>query len=128
MIYAFAISLFSILGIISIFLRHIPQVRRMSDEELVGVLQKEPPLLTQAWEYALHLVQSVWYRHLREKTYTFAVKRVSEIRILILRMEQTLFRFTARLRERTRAPKAPSDYWKDMHEWRKTVHWHKKEE
>lgn len=116
------------MGIIGLLLRHVPQVARMSDEELAGILQKEPPLFTQAWEYALGLVRVTWQKYFRKKTYAFMVKKISWVRIVILRVEQSLFRVAARLRERTHSPKAPSEYWKDMHEWRKTTHWHKKEE
>src|SRR3989344_3942861 len=117
MIFGFTISLFSIVGIIGLLLRHVPQVARMSDEELAGILQQERPLLTQAWQ-----------KYLREKTYAFIVKKISQVRIVILRVEQSLFRVAARLRERTHSPKVSSAYWKDMHEWRKTTHWHKKED
>ena len=127
MIFALAISFFSMVGIIALLLRRVPQVAEMSDEELVGVLQRERPLLTQAWEYTLGAVRTIWYRHFREQTYAFAVKKISQVRIQFLRVEQALFRFASRLRARTRSPKAPSVYWKDMHEWRKTTHWHQKE-
>lgn len=127
MIFAFTISFFSIVGIIGLLLRHAPQVARMTDEEIAGVLQRERPLLTQAWEYILTIVRVTWNQYLREKTYAFIVKKISYLRIVILRLEQMLFRFTARLRERTQTTKPPSVYWKDMHEWRKTTHWHKKE-
>ena len=125
MIFAFTISFFSIVGIIGILLRHAPQVARMTDEEIAGVLQRERPLLTQAWEYALNIRRKTWKKYLREKIYAFIVKKISQVRIVILRLEQKLYRFAARLRERTHAPKPPSAYWKDMHEWRKTTHWHK---
>lgn len=125
MTFAFAISFFSIVGILGLLLRHVPQVARMTDEEIAGVLQRERPLLTQAWEYVLHLVRMAWNRYLREKTFSFSVKKISQVRIVMLRLEQKLFRFATRLRERTHAPKAPSAYWKDMHEWRKTTHWHR---
>ena len=128
MIFAFTISLFSIVGIIGLLLRHVPQVARMSDEELAGILQQERPLLTQAWEYMLGFVRVTWHKYLREKTYAFIVKKISQVRIVILRVEQSLFRVAARLRERTHSPKVSSAYWKDMHEWRKTTHWHKKED
>ncbi len=125
---AFIISFLSLVGIIGLFLRHVPQVARMTDEEIAGILQRERPLLTQAWEYMLNFAQILWYRYLREKTYAFIVKKISQVRIIMLRLEQTLFRFAARLRERTHTSKVPSAYWKDMHEWRKATHWHKKEE
>ena len=128
MILAFTISFCSVVGIIGLLLRHVPQVARMTDEEIAGVLQRERPLLTQAWEYVLNFVQITWNQYLREKTYAFIVKKISHLRIIILRLEQKLFRFTTRMRERTRTTKPPSVYWKDMHEWRKTTHWHKKEE
>ncbi|OGZ46843.1 MAG: hypothetical protein A3J54_00040 [Candidatus Ryanbacteria bacterium RIFCSPHIGHO2_02_FULL_45_13b] len=128
MIFAFTISFFSIVGIIGLLLRHVPQVARMTDEEIAGVLRQERPLLTQAWEYVLRVIQVTWNEYLREKTYAFIVKKVSHLRIIILRLEQTLFRFTARLRERTHTTKPPSAYWKDMHEWRKTTHWHKEDD
>lgn len=127
MIFALTIFFFSIVGIAALLLRHVPQVVRMSDEELVGILQNERPLLTQAWEYALGTVRTVWYRHFREQAYAFAVKKISHIRILFLRVEQVLFRFASRLRARTHSPKIPSVYWKDMHDWRKTVHWQNKD-
>lgn len=128
MIFAFTISFFSIVGIVGLLLRHVPQVTRMSDEEIAGVFQRERPLFTQAWEYMLNVLQVTWNQYLREKTYAFILKQISHLRIVILRLEQKLFRFAARLRERTHTPKAPSAYWKDMHEWRKTTHWHKKED
>ena len=128
MIFALTISLFSVVGIIGLLLRHAPQVARMTDEEIAGVLQRERPLLTQAWEYILRLMRVTWQKYLREKTYAFIVKKISQVRIVILRLEQKLFRFAARLRERTHTSKAPSAYWKDMHEWRKTTHWHKEGE
>ena len=125
MIFAFSIIFFSIVGIAALFLRHVREVAHMTHEELAGVLQWERPLTTQAWEYAVHSLRTLWYRHFREMTFAFVVKKISRVRIVFLRVEQFLFRFTSRLRERTRSPKAPSDYWKDMQDWRKTVHWHK---
>ncbi|TSC72206.1 MAG: hypothetical protein G01um101470_400 [Parcubacteria group bacterium Gr01-1014_70] len=125
MMYALTIALFSALGIAALYMRHVREVAGMTNEELAGVLQRERPLLTQAWDFILHTVRTVWYRHFREKTYAYVVKKISQIRILFMRMEQALFRFASRLRERTHSPKAPSDYWKNMQDWRKTVHWHK---
>lgn len=128
MIIALLIFSFSTLGIIALLLRHVPQLSEMTEEEVVGVLQRERPLLTQLWESIFRTFQAIWYRYFREKTFSFIVKKVSRLRILTLRMEQALFRFTARIRTRTRSPRAPSAYWKDMHDWRKTVHWHKNKE
>lgn len=128
MIFALTIFFFSIAGITALLLRHVPHVANMSEEEIAGVLQRERPLVTHIWESGLWWVRTIWFRHFREQTFVFIVKRISWLRIITLRMEQALFRFGARMRTRTHITKEPSLYWKDMHTWRKTVHWSKKGE
>ncbi|TSC80159.1 MAG: hypothetical protein G01um101429_203 [Parcubacteria group bacterium Gr01-1014_29] len=128
MIPALSVFFFSILGIGALFFKHVSDAARMSPEELAGVLRRERPLLTQVWESALNGLRTFWHRYLREKTFTFLVKLVSQVRIMILRIEQQLFRFASRIRLKSSAlksPKEPSEYWRTMHGWRKTVHWQK---
>lgn len=122
---ALLIFLCSVLGIAALLLRHVPQLSQMTEEEVIGVLQRERPLLTQTWESVLRVCWRIWRRYFREKTFAFIVKKISQLRIIILRIEQVLFRFAARMRARKNSPKTPSIYWKDMHDWRKTVHWYK---
>ena len=116
------------MGILLLYLRHIPHVRSLTSEELAGVLQQEHPLLTQAWEKVFRGFRKLWYTYLRKRILSFLVKKVYQLRIGIMRIEQMLFRMASRLRARTLPPAntPPSDYWKDIHGWRKTVHWHKK--
>jgi hypothetical protein len=130
MVTAFTVLFSSILGIIALFLRRVRQVFHMGSEELAGVLQTKPPLLTHLWEIIVSSIQILWHRFLREKILTFIVKKISQIRIIVLHMEQSLFRLTARMRDHSKSNtnKIPSEYWRDMRGWRKTVHWSKKKD
>ncbi|MEK7173930.1 MAG: hypothetical protein AAB710_02505 [Patescibacteria group bacterium] len=125
---AITIAIGSIAGILVLYLRHVPQVLSLTSEELAGVLQRELPLLTQAWEKIVRCAQSLWRHYLRIRILSFLVKKVHQLRIISMRAEQMLFRVASRLRARSQpvAQVPPSDYWKDIHGWRKTVHWHKK--
>lgn len=115
----------SSIGVILLFMRHVPEVRRMSNEELALVLQHEQPLGTQAWEAIAYLFRKLWYTYLRERTFVFLVKQVSRFRISILRLEQNLFRFASHMRERSRKAAEPSRYWQEIHGWKKTVTWYR---
>ena len=57
---AITIAIGSIAGILVLYLRHVPQVLSLTSEELAGVLQRERPLLTQAWEKIVRGAQSLW--------------------------------------------------------------------
>jgi hypothetical protein len=127
MIPALAILFFSAMGATALFLRHVPVVSAMTPEELAGALQQNKPLLSNMWDSILRSVRMIWSRHLREKIFSFLVKKVSWVRIFVLRMEQTLLRFTRRMRDTTsKTQKQPSEYWKEIHGWHKTTHWSKK--
>lgn len=130
MIIAIIIAVGSVVGIMFLYMRYLSYVRAMTPEELAGILQKEQPLLTQAWEKITNGLKAVWHTYLRTRILSFLVKKVYQLRIIIMRAEQMLFRIASRLRARSVPPAAntpPSNYWKDIHGWRKTVHWHKKE-
>jgi len=100
----------------------------MTPEELAGVLQRERPLLTQALYNARGVSRKIWHQYLRARILTFLVRKIYQVRIVILRTEQALFRAARGLRKRSQTNQPPSDYWQDIHGWRKTVHWRKKEE
>lgn len=121
-----AISLLSITGICALFLRHVREVDRMTPEEVAGVLQRERPLSTQAGEVVVRGVRILWYRYMRDRLFLFIVKQISRLRIWALRSEQWLFKINTRMRERVKVSRAPSAYWQEIHGWRKTVHWHRK--
>jgi hypothetical protein len=122
-----SIFFLSILGAAALIIRRIPEAQRMEPEEIAGIVQQKKPLVTGMWDAIAHGFQNIWFRYLRRHTLTGMVKMFSRLRIVALRIEQSLFRATSRVRHRTHAPPPePSAYWKEMHGWRKTAHWHKK--
>ena len=124
---ALTIAVCSLIGICIVYVRYVPRVLSLTAEELAGVLQQERPLLTQVWDKITRSVKTLWRNYLRMHILSFLVKKVYQLRIVVMRAEQALFRIASRLRARSQhgAQVPPSDYWKDIHGWRKTVHWHK---
>jgi hypothetical protein len=124
---ALAILFFSAVGIIALYLRHVPTISTMTPEEIAGVFHLRKPILTGIWESLLRMVHLIWDKYLRKKIFLFLVKKVSRTRIFIMRLEQVLFHFTRRIRNTSKGPQ-PSEYWRNIHGWRKTTHWSKKKE
>ncbi len=111
----------SILGLAAVFLRHASEAAALSDDGAAHLLQTRS-LTAQAWHALLMRARAFWHTVLHPASLLFAVKAISRVRILTMRMEQMLFKISTRIRQRSlESARPPSAYLRELNGWRKTI-------
>lgn len=118
-----AIFSLSILGLLLVLLRRLPEAARMSPEEIAYIMQTRKSLPRAIVSGMGGIVGKFWTAYLRMPFFTLTVKGVSRIRIAMLKVEQYLFKLTTKIRQRSTAAPRPSHYWQEIYGWRKNLTW-----
>lgn len=113
----------SVLGLLLLLLRRLPEATRMTPEEIAYVMQTRQSLPLAIAGGLGRALGRFWRAYLRSSLFTLIMKIVSRVRIVMLKIEQYLFKLTAKIRQRSTVTPRPSQYWQEIYGWRKNITW-----
>lgn len=113
----------SIAGLLLLLLRRLPEATRMTPEEIAYVMQTRQSLPLAILGGLGRAMGRFWRAYLRSSLFALVMKAVSRIRIFMLKIEQYLFKLTAKIRQRSAITPRPSQYWQEIYGWRKNITW-----
>ena len=118
------IFLSSILIILALLLRRLPEASGKSSEEIAFVVATRNGFSGAFLDGGSGRVADIWQAYVRRPALDFLVTLVSKLRLSTLKFEQYLLRLTAIIRERSHGVSKTSQYWQDVQQgWRRTVGW-----
>lgn len=109
----------AMLGMVFMISRHLPYLRKITHEQINYKMSRSRSLRGTIYNITINPFINLWHKHLHAELLNLLMKIIKRFRIIILKIERILFKFTNYIRGKHEAKKnGETKYWKDINDFK----------